>query len=105
MNTTIKLLKKDSTAVVILFLTLSAGFFSLAIQNIFMVILCVWALMSKSIDYKRVDLKLFLILSTPFFIGLFFFFENVLQRQLGVMLLAILLPVFIKLEKPQNLDQ
>ena len=77
MNTTINLLKKDSTGVVILFLTLSAGFFSLAIQNIFMVIFCVWALMSKSFDYKRVDLKLFLILSIPFFIGIISaFFSN-----------------------------
>jgi len=42
------------------------------------------------------------LLSFTLFISLFFFFENVLQRQLGVMLLAILLPVFIKLEKPQN---
>ena len=45
------------------------------------------------------------LLSFTLFISLFFFFENVLQRQLGVMLLAILLPVFIKLEKSQNLDQ
>lgn len=78
MNLTTQFLKKDSTGVVILFLTLSVGFFSLATQNIFMVIFCVWALTSKSFDYKRVDLKLFLILGIPFFIGITsaFFSEN-----------------------------
>jgi len=70
MNTTTLFLKKDSTAVVILFLTLSAGFFSLALQNILLVTFCVWAPISKSFDYKRVDLKVFLILGIPFFIAI-----------------------------------
>ena len=78
MNTTTQFLKKDSTGVVILFLTLSAGFFSLALQNILLVTFCVWAPISKSFDYKRVDLKVFLILGIPFLIAIIstFFSEN-----------------------------
>ena len=78
MNATTQFLKKDSTVVVILFLTLSAGFLSLAIQNILLVAFCILAPISKSFDYKRVDFKVFLILGIPFFIGIIsaFFSEN-----------------------------